>query len=1259
MHRHRTIVIIAAAILAWALPPAAHALEHFTCYGTRRAPGEPRFQKVEGVSLVDRIRASTVTVRRPSMLCLPTDKNGEDPDAPAKPDHLEEYKSKAEGKFTKVLGQEVTDQFGTLTLDLRKPQALQVPTLKDQTSTPPAPPVPSVDHFQCYKVRTSKGAPKFQQRFGFALVDQFSSMTVDVKRPSRLCLPTDKNGESPGAESHADHLMCYKIRQADRPRFAGTGPLWLNNQFGPEVVNPRRPKELCVPALVAGVGGTPTPTVTATPTPSPTPTLPVCAAARTVTDASDLLAGPLARGQLGDFRLENDRIQVIVQQPGRVFFGIGTYGGNIIDADLQRLGEAARDHFEELIPGINIENTARYTSATVVNDGADCQPAVVRFTGVDDLFDFVNGSSAIRDLGFFFPPGADDRDLPVAVQTDYTLATGDRYVQIDTTITNLDPAPLSIYFIEYINGSGELEMWRPAYGFGEPLATTSCPAANDEACTSAGSCDVCNVIAFSGDEGAAGVSYGYVHTVNRTTAVTVSGVTVPVLGQEVAAVFQGADTPNFTMQPAGLPGDAVTITRYFAVGDGTVASIVDVRNAIQGIPTGTLAGTVTSGGQPVAGADVVVLGAAATAPALLEYNVVTHFRTAADGTYRGTLPAGAYEVRAQQDGRGVASPDPANVAIVVATTTTQDFTLPAPGGLRVTVADENGLPVPAKVQLVGFDPSPDPLNTQDVLGALTNVTGVFGEPAEDGLAFGIAFVTFADRTGDTGLLDVDPGDYQVVVSRGPRYSAFTQAVTIVPGSTTTVAAQIARVVDTPGFIGADFHVHAIDSPDSEVTRVERVATEVAEGMDFFTPSDHDFRADFVPTIAAMGVGDLIAVAPSAEITTFDYGHFNAWPVALVPFALHSGGVDWGRAGPVGMDFPQYGSYVLSPVEIFAAAHADTPGNVVQINHIDSHFGILGLDIDTAEGGTGPPQSHRPPADRRLDPAVANHFDPGFDALEVWIGTDGRGGIDTLVGRNLGHWFNLLNQGIIRTGVTSSDTHQRRTTQINARSWVASLVTDPGQLSGQALTLASHVRDGRVVGSNAPFVTISASAASTGQTASLSVGQSRQLSTVAGQPVDVTVTVASPLWAAFDAIDFYVNNAPQPFDQDGDGNLRNYRVTADVPHTAGTDFTVTTVPDFPAIPGASHYEATTTLTLGGLTADTWVVAVVRGTDGVSPPTFPVLPNSLDEGSNATLADLTDGNLGEGGMPAFAYTNPLFIDADNDGTWTPPGVSLTPP
>jgi hypothetical protein len=101
--------------------------------------------------------------------------------------------------------------------------------------------------------------------------------------------------------------------------------------------------------------------------------------------------------------LSNERLQAVVQKPGRVMFGIGTYGGNIIDADRQRPDGEERDNFEEIIPQINVENTANYTSVVVLNDGAGGGPAIVRATGPDDLFDFVNASS-VQMAGFAASP---------------------------------------------------------------------------------------------------------------------------------------------------------------------------------------------------------------------------------------------------------------------------------------------------------------------------------------------------------------------------------------------------------------------------------------------------------------------------------------------------------------------------------------------------------------------------------------------------------------------------------------------------------------------------------------------------------------------------------------------------------------------------------------------------------------------------------------------------------------------------------------
>ncbi len=618
------------------------------------------------------------------------------------------------------------------------------------------------------------------------------------------------------------------------------------------------------------------------------------------------------------------------------------------------------------------------------------------------------------------------------------------------------------------------------------------------------------------------------------------------------------------------------------------------------------------------------------------------------------------------------------------------MTLPDTGTLRVTVSDENSNPIAARIAVVGFDPSPDPLVTQSIV-VISNTTGVFGDQREDGYPFGIALNAYADDSGDTGDLALEPGSYRVYVSHGTEYSIDFKDVAITAGATETFAAVVEHVIDSTGFISGDFHVHSIDSPDAAIARTDRVIAMLGEGVDFFASTDHGFRSDFSPTVTSLGVDSLISTTIGQEITTFDYGHFNAWPLDFDPLLPNGGFVDHGGAAPDGADYPSAGNYSETPTDIIALAHADYSGgtNTVQVNHIHSHFGVdggSGLAIDT---GSTPPASSVPAAARRLDPGVTNFATGDMDALEIWIGEDRGQVFDKFLGQNAGDWLNLINQGIITTAVADSDTHRRFITQSGfPRSMVASTEGDVGDINEGDVSEA--VNDGRVVGTNGPLVRVTAHATSTSESGGLELGRCQgvvpctnttdcppcgddsdcsigetcdelpTLLTTTNGAVDITVEIQSPTWAPFDKVEYFINTTTtQSKDcgvQTGAGviDVNRYGLTADVTQDAGVDFTVSTV----AAPGtsSSRLEATTTLSLTGLTVDTSVVIMVSGSDGTSVPLFPVVPNSIDQGSNTTLANLIDGNLNEDGITARAFTNPIFINADGVSGWQAPGVSI---
>src|SRR5262249_33484157 len=224
-------------------------LDHFECYELK--PGA--FVNLSA-TVQDQFGTMTEMIRFPHSLCNPTNKNNEGIIDPA--DHLVGYVVKAP-KFTKRTNQTITNQFGTTMIDVVRPDLLMVPTSKDGVPISP----PPVDHFQCYKVKRSKGAPKFAKRT-VSIVNQFETVTLTVVKPVRLCAPASKNNEDPTAPSHPEHLLCYKTKGTPFGQQAHT----IDNQFGHDDVTVIKRKDLCLPSLK-----NPT-TTTTTPTPPSTPT---------------------------------------------------------------------------------------------------------------------------------------------------------------------------------------------------------------------------------------------------------------------------------------------------------------------------------------------------------------------------------------------------------------------------------------------------------------------------------------------------------------------------------------------------------------------------------------------------------------------------------------------------------------------------------------------------------------------------------------------------------------------------------------------------------------------------------------------------------------------------------------------------------------------------------------------------------------------------------------------------------------------------
>ncbi len=985
--------------------------------------------------------------------------------------------------------------------------------------------------------------------------------------------------------------------------------------------------------------------------------------ARQIQNPSDLIRGPLGHSRVGDYLLENGTARFVIQDVGqRELYSVGQYGGNLIDAEL--VGRPGMDNFLEVQPGLNIESVINAQTIEIVNDGQDGTAAVIRTCGPDDLLVFVNPSSQVVDLGLPFPALADDNDLEIEGCTSYSLAPSKDFVRIDTQVFNSEPLgggvpePLPLVVGDWLNPSGELDTVTRAPGVNGPVTPSSIGIGPPVA-------SFLGTLGFYGYDEAAGVDYACTQVPlpppNNTTGtfVFVSGVLVVLHSQNVVLTLLNLDPSRFQVPT----GSSRTFTRHFGVGDGSPSNAVDLENEVTPIATGTVEGCVSVAGAPVGGARVTV----GTNLLIDLQKVASHFvtRSGPCPNFSGSVPPGSYGAIAGMPGHlyegGAPAPTIKPVNVVAPATSVVNFDLPATGALRVNATDESATPIPARVTVVGFDPSPEVTVVGPTLPGFGG--GRMGTllDTSDFLPYGVAAVGYANAAGTVEFpLEPGVGLYHVFVSRGTEYSSFRTAapVTIAAGGTTVVNAQLARVLDTSDFVSSDFHVHGIRSADSRVSDVHRVESYSAEGVENVIMTDHHVHTDLRPAIADAGLGGFLTATIGEEITTFDYGHFNAYPLLIDPDSLHptfsadgstqlsGGSTDWAKAAPPGQDFPSHGALNATPAEILQLATLgalSTPDTTIQINHIGSHFQPLKIDTSLV-----PPRdlmTDLERANRRLPStgAVPNLFQH-YPALELWNG-NARSHQNEFLVQRIGIWMNHLNQGLRTTFIADTDSHTfTNLNSAGARSWTASPTDDPAAIDGA--DVAAAVVAGRAVGGQGIYVQTRLFATDgSGDVAELALGGNTTMTDAAGN-VELEIRVQSPAWARWDRVEVYANAATATA-----GSPYLFGATPAVvldegdcdPATLGDgDFDVALTPAIGGVAGADRLSATLTVPFNGLAVPTWFVVVVKGTDGQCAPMFPVYTDDITPATNTTLAQLVDGNVGEGGVMALGATNALYFE-----------------
>jgi hypothetical protein len=972
------------------------------------------------------------------------------------------------------------------------------------------------------------------------------------------------------------------------------------------------------------------------------------ARAVTITRLDETVGGLKASGRPGDYLLENDQLRAVILS-GRVSRGPGLWGGSLVDVDLNRpepefRGGKGRDQFVELFPtaNLNVNFAAEAPNVLVVKDGSDGE-ATVRVWG-----------PTIPFLTLIYPLWGLVGMPEMWLTTDYTVRAGQPGIHITSSVTFQDnggpsepgePADYPVGGLDVIRfgvegglimgdfmlSGGSLDVFAPGIGFDE-----------DGAVFEAVKQDV-NIFADP-------FEFEFVAAVGEG----VSYALLPLEGSGYVPLFTASQTAvvGGAKEGEGVPGRfrsdrVLTYERTFLVGHGDVGSLVDQIITLRGTPAGRVHGRVyeESTLSPLSQVDVFVYEPGAEFPYSQWRTDVRLDDNQPDGSFEGLLPVGSWELLVHRQGR----PDGPRVPIEVTEGADLAVNLEAlrPGFLTYEIRDERGRRVPSKLTVLRTgDTVNDPPNRQPALG--DHFIG--GNPE--------TVVFTADGRGEVLL---PPGTYVAIASRGIEYEIDESEPFTVDGMRRHhLQLQVNRSIDTSGWVGADLHVHSNPSHDSGVTPEMRLITMAAEGVEFFSTTDHDVIADFAPMAEELGLARWVQTTVGMETTTIEQGHFLGFPLQEDFLGDVGGAFDWtgmtpiqivealrdqGRAagfepfvfvahprdGILGY-FDQYGfdpftvddDNPLAPTFTLSTLYQLRRAGGVPVNE-QVTLDAITLDMDGIELFTSKRVDlHRTPL---VHEVVGFGSGDGTDVHD-WITRtmaeqeglkDGTFGVNPEIEGTVDDWFSLLNLGYRFTAIGNSDTHGLFSTEAGCpRNFVMAETDDPDFLDDQSI--ADAVREHRVVASYGPFLRLWVDSADIGSEITSETGEVR-----------VQIDVQAPSWMDVDRVELYVNAEL----------VREYEVPADAP-------------------SAQRLYVEESLTLPG---DAWVVAIATGERSLEPVFTPVdIPYiPLDDAVTGALSGvpLVATLLGE---PApfpkeypvlpYALTNPIWVDVGGDG-WTPPG------
>lgn len=421
------------------------------------------------------------------------------------------------------------------------------------------------------------------------------------------------------------------------------------------------------------------------------------------------------------------------------------------------------------------------------------------------------------------------------------------------------------------------------------------------------------------------------------------------------------------------PGESVTVVRFLAVGHSPVEALGEVER--QRRTVGEVSGSIRDNeGKPVPTAELLVR----TTGERDENLGVIH--PDAQGDFKLPMPEGAYQITVTDQGRA----DVEQPLIVKAGAAVKfDAKVGPASAIQFRVTDEDGKSIPCKAQFLAQE------GTEVVnLGPQNRAHGCLDQYHSERGDFRVALA---------------PGKYRIIVTRGIEYSHLAQDVTLAPGKTFEFSGRLKRLVDSTGWVSADYHNHSTQSGDNTCGTPDRIINLAAEHIEFAPTTEHNRLYDWRPIIQDLGLYSEIQTVPGIELTG-RYAHMNAFPFKPEERTQDNG-------APVWNEDPRITAITLRDWQ------GAEPDRWVQINHPDMVRNFTDADGD-------------------------GRFDGGFRGLATLIDgieTENGGGSEILGGRPfmIGKdkngkdsvqmlrefiWLQMLNRGHRYAAMAVNDAH---------------------------------------------------------------------------------------------------------------------------------------------------------------------------------------------------------------------------------------------